>query len=138
MCKNKKWTRQLVKRRFEEAIYTLKRLEMPHLKPKGYFNTWPEIKRTVLEILQGDKGELKLGPPSPRAIDRMDETFGWICWVDDREARHVIWLRAANVPWKLIQEKRGYGRTHGWELQKAALDNIAGILNHSNDYKKRP
>lgn len=109
MNHNKKWTVTDVADRFEEAAQTLKR--MPPVKVQGYFNAWPEIVRTVMEQLQADRLPMRLGPPTPDAISRMEETIQWIFWLDDEEERRLIWLRAERVYWKQICWRLGCGRT---------------------------
>lgn len=65
----KKWTMVEIVDRFEEAVYTLKRL--PPVRVMGYKTLWPPIILTVMEQLQAEKMPLRLGPPQPDAISRM-------------------------------------------------------------------
>ncbi len=123
----KKWTVTDVADRFEEAALTLKR--MPPVRIKGYFSTWPEIVHTTMEKLQCDRRPLRMGPPSPDAISRMEETIQWIFWLDGEEERKLIWLRAARVPWKSIYWRLGCGRTKAWQMWTYALLKIVTRLN---------
>lgn len=123
----KKWTVTDVADRFEDAVYTLKRL--PPVKVQGYFSTWPPIVRTVMEQLQEDRVPLRLGPPSSDAVSRMEETIQWIFFLDDEDERRLVWLRAARVPWKPICWRIGCGRTKAWQMWTIALLKIAMRLN---------
>ena len=123
----KKWTVTDVADRFEEAVYTLKR--MPSVKVRGHFNAWPEIVRTVMEQLQSDPLPLRLGPPTPDAISRMEETIQWIFLLDEEDERRLIWLRAARVPWRPICWRLGCGRTKAWQMWTMALLKIVTRLN---------
>ena len=127
MNHSKKWTVTDVADRFEEAAQTLKR--MPPVKVQGYFNAWPEIVRTVMEQLQADRLPMRLGPPTPDAISRMEETIQWIFWLDDEEERRLIWLRAERVYWKQICWRIGCGRTKAWQMWTYALLKIVTRLN---------
>ena len=123
----KKWTVTDVADRFEEAAYTLKRL--PPVKVQGYFNVYPEVIRTSIEIMQGEKLPMRLGPPSAAAISRMEETLEWIFWLDDEDERRLVWLRAARVPWRPICYRIGCGRTKAWQMWTYALLKIVTRLN---------
>ena len=124
--KNGKWTVTDIADRFEEAAQTLRRL--PPVKIQGYTNNWPEIVRTVMEQLQSDKLPMQLGPPAPDAISRMEETIGWVFWLEEDE-RRLVWLRAERVVWKKICWRLGCGRTKAWSMWCVALLKIATRLN---------
>lgn len=122
-----KWTVTDIAERFEEAASTLKRLP-PH-RVQGYFNTWPEIIRSAAELIQSERLPSRLGPPTPEAISRMEETLNWIFWLDDEDERRLVWLRAERVRWKQIQWRFGCGRTKAWQMWTIALLKIATHLN---------
>ncbi len=123
---NGDWTVTDIADRFEEAVYTLKR--MPSVRVQGYFNAWPEIVRTVMEQLQADKLPLRLGPPPADAISRMEETINWVFWLDEDE-RRLVWLKAYKVQNRQICARLGCGRTKVWQMWCAALLKIATRLN---------
>ena len=74
-----KWTAKIVADRLEEAVSTLRRL--PPVKVQGYFNLWPMMKYTEMEILQMEKQPMRLRALPP-AIDRLEETFEWMPWLE--------------------------------------------------------
>lgn len=121
------WTEADVAARFQEAARTLRRL--PPVMTRGYFSTWPPIIRTVQEILDAEPMPMRLGPPNARAIARMEETMGWIFWLNNETERRLVWLRAERVRWKLICAVIGYERTTAWQMYKVALLRIATKLN---------
>ncbi len=130
MTENKQqraWTESMIAERFEEAVRTLRRLEVPHTKPMGYFSTWPPIVYTAWEIMAQEKLPMRLGPPAADAIDRMDETFRWLSWLEVEE-RNLVWWRAVKKPWKPICGYLGVSRTKAWEMWVMALVKIAHRL----------
>ncbi|MCH2548250.1 MAG: DUF6362 family protein [Alphaproteobacteria bacterium] len=127
MAQNKKWTVTDVADRFEEAVKTLKRL--PPVKVQGYFNTYPEVIRTSIEIMQSEKLPMRLGPPSAEAISRMEETLNWIFWLDDEDECRLVWLKAERVRNKQICYRLGCGRTKVWQMWTFALLKIVTRLN---------
>lgn len=129
----KKWTALDVANRFEESVYTLKRL--PGYKIKGYYNTWPDVVRSAAEILQAEPDPLRLGPPSAAAISRMEETLQWIFWLDSRDERRLIWLKAEKIRLKFICARLGYGRTKIWQMWVVALLKISTRLNARQEAK---
>ena len=122
-----KWTVTDVADRFEEAVYTLKRL--PPVRVQGYFNAWPQVVRTTMEILQAEPDPFRLGPPSAAAISRMEECFEWIFWLDSEDERRIVWLRAERVCVKQICWRLGCGRTKVWQMHTIALLKIVTRLN---------
>ncbi|MEM7621155.1 MAG: DUF6362 family protein [Pseudomonadota bacterium] len=139
MSKDKKteYTANMLADRFEEALYTLKRLYVPGTKPRGYFNAWPAIVYETWEIEAMEKLPMRLGPPTPDAISRMEEVFTWLWHIKSVEDRHLIWLRARKTPWKTICKYRGCGRTKAWQDWVFTLSTLAHRLNQENSKKKQ-
>jgi len=110
--------------RFEEAARTLRRL--PDDKPQGYFNVWPAIVRTTWEIMAMERQPMKVWA-TPQSIDRMDECFDWLFWLEPDEAR-VVWLRAEGMRWKPICRRLGVSRATAWRWWATALIKISHRL----------
>lgn len=120
-----RWTASLVEERLVEAADTLKRL--PKVKVQGYFTTWPPIIREHWQADGWAEVKLRRGPPAPRAIDRMDEAFGWLRWLDPDDAK-IVWLRASGERWKVICWKVGLARAAAHRHWLFALSVIAWKL----------
>ena len=125
---SKKWDVKMVADRLEEAAETMKRLPMTGLKPAGHISSWPPILREFYEAYGWNDLQVRLGPPTPDAIDRMDEVMGWLRWLEPNDVR-LLWLRAERVRWKLIQQRFGMARSTVSAKWKAALHQIVAILN---------
>lgn len=110
--------------RFEEAARALRRL--PDDKPQGYFNVWPAIVRTTWEIMAMERQPMKVWA-TPQSIDRMDECFAWLFWLEPEEAR-VVWLRAEGMQWKPICRRLGVSRATAWRWWATALIKISHRL----------
>ena len=81
-----------------------------------------------MEQLQADRLPMRLGPPTPDAISRMEETINWVFWLEEDECK-LVWLRAERVPWRPICYRIGCGRTKAWQMWTVALLKIATRLN---------
>jgi hypothetical protein len=123
---DRNWTPETVAGRLAEAADTLRRL--PRVKVQGYSSAWPPIIRDFWEAFGWNEVEVRLGPPLPGAIDRMDETLQWLRWLEPDETR-IVWLRAEGMRWKLICFRFSVGRTTAWYRWSGALAKIAARLN---------
>lgn len=123
------WTKLEVEARFIEAAHTLYRLPQgtPHIK----LTIWPQIIRDFYERLMEDKRVLK-SPPTPQAIDRMDETLRWLAYLDPDE-RKIVWLRASGVKWRLIAPRFKVTRQTAWRDWVYALEKIVYRLNQQKE-----
>ena len=120
------WTPTTVAERLEEAAQTLRRL--PPVKVRGYISAWPPTIRDFWEAFGWNAVEVRLGPPAPDAIDRMDESLAWLHVLEADEVR-LVWLRAENVRWKNISHRFGMDRSTAWRHWTCALIKIAAHLN---------
>ncbi len=69
--KNKqKLDEQQVIARFKEAVSTMRRL--PPVRVQGYFNAWPDMVYTEIEIMRMDR-KPKTWPATPEDISNMEE-----------------------------------------------------------------
>jgi len=119
------WTLEQVAERFREAAETAHRL--PSVRVQGYFNTWPAIRREPWERFADDDRMLRF-PPSPDAIDRMEETMRWVLWLTEEE-RHLVWMRAEEWEWKEIARRFACDRNTAWRRWQKALRLVVEQLN---------
>jgi hypothetical protein len=120
------WTPKLVAAYLEEAADTLHRL--PDRRVGGYVSAWPEIVRDYWQAFGWHDAEVRPIPPSPKAIDQMDESLRWLWWLEPHEAR-LAWARASGKPWKVIAYQFGIDRTTAWRRWRYGLITIAARLN---------
>ena len=119
------WTPGQVAERFREAAQTAHRL--PPVRVQGYFNTWSTLLRQPWETLSADDVIHRM-PPDPAAIDRMEETMGWVPWLGE-EDRYLVWMRAEGYRWRDICRRFGCDRTTAWRRWQRALMTVAMRLN---------
>ena len=129
MANQKKWDEKMVIDRLEEAAEVMERL--PNERMQGYPSSWPET-LPGWEDYGWDKTRIRLGPPSPDAIDRMDSTLGWLRWLEPNAAK-LVWSRAKQIPWKLIMRRFGLARSTVSAKWKTAISQIVAILNLSKN-----
>lgn len=120
------WTPSLVEERFADAAYVMKRL--PDVRVPGYFNTWPKMVVEFADRVEQEPPRLRLPPPAPDAISRMEEALGWLAWLEPVDAK-IVWLRASDERWKTICRSVGLARTAANAHWLYALSMIAWKLN---------
>lgn len=131
---NQHWTPKLVVVYLEEAADTLRRL--PEGRLRGYWSSWPVIVRDFWEAYGWDEVRVRSSPPSPAAIDRMDEVLPWLQWLEPEDAR-LVWQRANCRPWKAVAHDFGVNRTTAWRRWTYAVVLIAAKLNALRNKKNR-
>ena len=88
-------TRDFIAARLREAWDTLRRL--PSQTVPGLRSTWPQVVQDIAEAYGYTPPTAKLPPPTPRAIDRMTETFTWFEALEDHpHLTRAVWLTAAS------------------------------------------
>ena len=127
---NAKWTAKMVAAQMEEAVRTLRLLRVSGLKPRGYVSSWPDVVMDLADASGQDEVKLRLDPPTPEAITRMDEALQWLCQLEPDQAR-LVWMHAEGVPRKTICAKVGMSRAKAWRSWAAALMTIASTMNAS-------
>ena len=129
-----RWTPSLVEERFVEAADVMRRL--PEVKVPGYFSTWPKIIHDFADRVEQEPKPLSRPRPSPDAISRMEETLGWLTWLEPLDAR-IVWLRASGERWKAICWKVGLVRSAVHQHWRYALCVIVLRLNKRSIPGKR-
>lgn len=121
-----KLSRKDIMERFEEAIYTLKKL--PPVIKYGCRTAWPDIIYTELELLQQEKRPIKLRPTSEQ-LSRLDEVMRWTPLLNETE-RKLIWYKAQHERWKDICGKLGISKSTANEKLNRALDYLSDKIDH--------
>ena len=100
------WTTAQVQERLEAAADVF--AQLPGVKPKGYFNVWPEYLHSFDDQV-GQEPQMRRPRPSPRQITKAEEAMLWLRWLEKDDAR-LLWLRANRRPWKPICWELGISR----------------------------
>ncbi|WP_085440268.1 DUF6362 family protein [Magnetofaba australis] len=120
------WSAQMVVDRLEEAASTLQRL--PKEGPRDLKASWPQVIHDFWNAYGWDKARTRLGPPTPDAIDRMDECMEWLRWLEPEQMR-LVWARAERLQWKRIMAQLGVCRETARQRYLLAVATIAARLN---------
>ena len=120
------WTVEKVAERLAEAAAVIRRL--PSVRVPGYFNTWPPMVVEFADRVGRQAEPMRLPPPSPTAISRMEEALGWLRWLKPEHAK-LIWARAEGTPWKLICWRFGISRATAHRRWQYGLSLITYRLN---------
>ncbi len=121
MQNNQRLDQQQIIARIKEAILTIRRL--PAVKAQGYFNAWPDIVYTEIEIIRMDK-KTKTWRATPDAITRMEEVLKWILLIEEVDDKKLIWMRAQGIPWEEITKIFGFSRVTANRKWKNAINKI--------------
>ncbi len=120
--KNKqKLDEQQVIARLKEAVSTMRRL--PPVRVQGYFNAWPDMVYTEIEIMRMDR-KSKTWPATPESISNMEEACGWLNFLSDIDDRKLVWMRSGNAPWEIICKRFGICRSNANKKWKLAIRTI--------------
>ena len=133
-------TRDELRQRMREAAWTLRRLPMPRNGlPADFKVGWPDVAYDWLAYGWLPTRSPRI-PPTPDAIDRLDECLNWMHWLT-RDQRVIIWARANAWTWRQLEaldelERDGHGRREG-RLRIILGDAEARILAELNGTPRR-
>ncbi|MGE0854123.1 MAG: DUF6362 family protein [Hyphomicrobiaceae bacterium] len=120
------WTPEKVEERMVEAVAVLRRL--PPVRVGGYFSTWPKMMVEFSDLVGQTPEPMKLPPPSPAAISRMEATLEWMKWLEPADSK-LVWMRAERHQWKAICWRFGLSRATANRKFDYALSLITWRLN---------
>ena len=121
----KQMTTNQVADQLKEAAITLQRL--PEERLQRLKSNWPET-IPVWGDYGDEKTRVRMGPPTPDAIDRMDEALGWFHWLEPDESK-LAWAVANGINRKLIGSRFGIHRGTVWREWKAIMRKLTAIIN---------
>ena len=121
-----RWTELMVEEHFVEAADVMKRL--PDVCVPGHFNTWPRMLYEFSDLVNQEPPRMTRVRPNAAAISRMEETLGWLKWLEPTD-RKVVWLRASGARWKTVCWKVGLQRAAAHEHWLYALCVVTWKLN---------
>lgn len=127
-------TVETIEARLAEAAVVMRRL--PSVRVPGYFNTWPSMVVEFADLVGQQLEPMRLPPPSPAAISRMEEALGWLRWLTADDAK-LVWARSDRTPWKAICWRFGISRATAHRRWQYALSVIAWRLNGRRGRTKR-
>ena len=123
------WTAEDVQARLARAAETLRALRVSGMRPGGHRNTWPDVVQDFWDAYGDNEKEPRRGTPSSRAIDEMDEVIGWLFWLDDRNARIVVWGKAMGIKTGKIADRLGVHRETARRWYREAVEIVLRRLN---------
>lgn len=122
------WTGDEVKIRLLEAFRTLGRMSGGHGRPPALAELELDFVRAAVEAYGYDDARVYLGPPTARAITRMDEVLAWLLWLAAEE-RVVISARCCGLKWRAVERITGKSDRY---LRGVFMDAITKILRELN------
>ena len=126
------WTAEQIRERMADAADTLRRLPKPRGLERNFQSPWPDVIRDWLAY-GWNPTHVRIAPPSPQAITRLDEVLAWLMWLTPSQ-RIVLWARAQKLSWPRIAFLDGQlGRARGErQLRNIRADGEARILSRLN------
>jgi Domain of unknown function (DUF6362) len=91
---------QYVAIRLSEAGKTLLSLPNTGCAPAGFRSLWPSFAHNVIEAYGYEECEVRLSPPSNKAVSEMEQAFSWIQLIpkDQVRLRRIVLLRSLVSP----------------------------------------
>ncbi|WP_085440209.1 DUF6362 family protein [Magnetofaba australis] len=110
-------TPKLVMARLEEAAATMRRL--PPVRGPRRASYWPDMIHDW-QAYGYNPPQIRMGPPAPDAISRMDACLEWLRWLSPDEAK-LVWMRAERAPWRVVCSVYGAPKTTAWRHWTLAI-----------------
>lgn len=130
--------RAFIAARLREAWDTLRRL--PTETVPGLRSAWPPVVQDVSDAYGYTQPTLRLSPASPRAIDRMTETFSWFKALEHHpHLTRAVWLTAASgMGIRRAALTLGIHRDTLRARRDEALDRMADQVRRTQTKKTKP
>ena len=123
-------THSELKQRLEKAMITLQQLpQSAHRKPIGYKTAWPDMIRPTKRGAILHRGKLLLTPNS-HDISDCYKIIDALYQLSDMQ-RTLLWARAMNVAWQVLQRRYNRSRTHLNRLHSRALSALEAALDEA-------
>ena len=126
------WDVEAVAARLLEAADTIRRLHVPGVWPAGHRSAWPDVIHDYWDVFGYHETVVRLSPPSPGAITRMDETATWMAFIDTPLDRRIVWAKAFKLGNRKVGSIVGQSRETVRLRHKRALADIVEALNRRN------
>ena len=121
------WNNQMVMAYLKEAASIHRRI--PDVQVPGFYTLWPETMKDDWErFYDAVNHKTRFGPPMPRQVTFHEKVMAWLRWIDCYEQK-VIWMRANNIPWKILEHEFGKSKTTLWRDANSGLIRISSMLN---------
>lgn len=122
------WTPALVEALLAEAADTLRRLPDREARFRaGLGSAWPDVVRDAATAYGAEGVRLRLGPPAPAAIDRLEGVISWLAWLNEPQ-RRIAWAVASGFTVARLARQIGCHRNTVANRHAAAMRLIAGRL----------
>lgn len=132
------WTEKIVMAFMEEAAEIHRCI--PEVRVPGYHSMWPDTLKDDWEryydMLYARR---RRNYALPKQVDFMEEVMRWLRWLNVIEQR-VIWARANNIPWKVLEHDFNSSKTTLWRHLNVGTNRLAAILNNNDpdgDYQNK-
>jgi hypothetical protein len=113
---------------------------IPDVRVPGYHSMWPDTLKDDWEryydMLHARR---RRNYALPKQVDFMEEVMRWLRWLNVIEQR-VIWARANNIPWKVLEHDFNSSKTTLWRHLNVGTNRLAAILNNNDpdgDYQNK-
>jgi hypothetical protein len=121
------WTDKIVMSYLIQAARIHRR--MPEGGPSGYHCLWPVMMQTEWESLHDLlNGPPILGPVMPPEVTFQDEVMAWLS-ILPREQQQLVWMRANQIPWKIMVEELGRSKVSLWRDLNNCFSKLISHLN---------
>ena len=121
------WNEKIVMGYLMHAASIHRRL--PPVQVQGYGSLWPVTLHDDWERFYDlVNGRTTLGSPMPIEVTYHEEVMEWLLQLDPHR-QQIIWMRANQIPWKIMVEEFGQCKVVLWRRLSAGLEEIITSLN---------
>ena len=126
-----RWDEKMVMAYLRDAAAIHRRL--PAVRVQGFRCLWPEpIKDDWSRLTDLVNGRSRLGSPMPPEVTFQETVMEWLRWLE-RHDQQIVWMRANNIPWKILVDEFGQSKPTLWRRLQSGLADMASRLNQTED-----
>lgn len=115
-----------IRAKLRTAVWVIRFVPFPRNgAPAGYRSCMPDPIVSYWDAFGREKAEATKPRPTAAQLTEADEVLHWLFWIEDTEARSVVFLRNIPLSWRKVGHILDMSATNAMHLERDAIGQIS-------------